>query len=144
MTGYYRQGGAKVGLQLWVNTVYSCIIIYSYITYFSFLLIFSRFYLFIFRESRREGEKHQCVVASRVPCPGDLACSPGRYPDWESNLQPFGSQASTQSIESHQPGLYYIFFHTNNCKPAFAHTYIYVFNIILFDILLNPVPCSTY
>ena len=51
----------------------------------SILLFFLRFYLFIFRESGREGEKeeekHQCVVASCVPPTGHLACSPGLCPD---------------------------------------------------------------
>ena len=59
------------------------------------------FYLFIFREGKggREGEKYQCVVASRVSPTGD----PGMCPDWESNWRPFGLQASTQSTEPHQP-----------------------------------------
>ena len=39
-----------------------------------------------------------------MPCTGDLACSPGMFPDGESNWQPFGSQAGTQSTEPHQPG----------------------------------------
>ena len=39
-----------------------------------------------------------------MPPTGDHAHTPGTYPDWESNQQPFGSQASTQSTESHQPG----------------------------------------
>ena len=52
----------------------------------------------------RKGEKHQCVAASHVPPTGDLACNPVMCPDWESNLQPFGSQAGTQSIEPYQPG----------------------------------------
>ena len=51
--------------------------------------------LFIFRqrgrEGEREGEKHQCVVASRVPHTGDLALNLGRCPEWESNQQSFGS-----------------------------------------------------
>ena len=34
--------------------------------------------LLIFRERVREGEKHQCVVASPVPPTGDLAHNPGR------------------------------------------------------------------
>ena len=34
----------------------------------------------------------------------DLACNPGMCSDWELNRQPFGSQASTQSTEPHQPG----------------------------------------
>ena len=66
-------------------------------------MIFKRFHLFIFRERGREGEKegeregenHQCVVAFCVPPTGDLACNPGMCPDWESNRQPFGSQAGT-------------------------------------------------
>ena len=52
-----------------------------------------------------EGEKHQCVVASRVPPIGDLAHNPGLCPDWESNWRLFGSQACIQSAEPHQPGL---------------------------------------
>ena len=35
---------------------------------------------------------------------GDLAHNPGMCPDWESNQQPFSSQAGTQSIKPHQPG----------------------------------------
>ena len=44
-------------------------------------------YLFLERrkEEEKEGEKHQCVVASHVPPTGDLAHSPGMCPDWESN-----------------------------------------------------------
>ena len=44
-------------------------------------LFLKRFYLFIFRErgreEEREGEKYQCVVASRLPPTGDLAHNPG-------------------------------------------------------------------
>ena len=50
------------------------------------------FYLFIFRErgreGEREGEEHQCVVASHASLAGNLACNPGMCPDWESNLNP--------------------------------------------------------
>ena len=56
------------------------------------------------REGERKGEKHQYVVASHVPPIGDLAHNPGICPDWELNQRPFGSQASTQSAEPHQPG----------------------------------------
>ena len=65
---------------------------------------FLRFYLFIFREGKggREGEKHQCVVASGALPTGDLVCNPGMCPCWELNWQPFGSQASAQSPEPHQ------------------------------------------
>ena len=55
------------------------------------------FYLFIFRESgregEREGEKHQCVVTPRVPLTGGLARNPGMCPDWELIQWSFGSQA---------------------------------------------------
>ena len=46
----------------------------SYIFYFT--LFFKIFYLFIFRqrgkEGEREGKEHQCVVASHAPPTGDL------------------------------------------------------------------------
>ena len=71
-------------------------------------LFFKRFYLFIFRErgteGEREGEKHQCVVASCMPPTGNPAYNPGMCPDWELNQQPFGSQAGTQSTKPYQPG----------------------------------------
>ena len=61
------------------------------------------FYLFIFRERKggREGEKHQCVVASQGSPTGDLAHNLGMCPDWGSDWQPFDLQSSTQSIEPH-------------------------------------------
>ena len=77
---------------------------------FMYILFLKRFYLFIFRErgrgGEREGEKNQCVVASHVPPTGDLAHNPGMCPDWELNWPPFGSQACAQCTELHQPGLY--------------------------------------
>ena len=75
--------------------------------------LFKIFYLFIFRERRREGErereKHPCVVASCMPPIGDLTHNPGICHDWESNKQLFGSQAGAQSTEPHHPGIYFIF-----------------------------------
>ena len=59
--------------------------------HFFFLLLFFFFLkiLLIFRErgreGAREGEKHQCVVASRAHPTGDLAHNPGMCPDWELN-----------------------------------------------------------
>ena len=72
------------------------------------------------REGERDEEKHQCVVASRVPPTGNLAHNPGMCPDWESNWRPFfffflifivihqrpfSSQAHTLSTELLQPEL---------------------------------------
>ena len=39
------------------------------------------------------------------PLPGDLTHNPSMRPDLELNQRPFGSQASTQSSEPHQPEL---------------------------------------
>ena len=84
-------------------------------TYFwalhSFPFFFLDFIYFIFREEKggRKGEKHQCVVASRVAPTRDLAGNPGMWPEWESNLRPFGSLgllAGTQCTEPHQQGLF--------------------------------------
>ena len=61
------------------------------------------------REGEREGEKHQCVVASCASAAGYLTHNPGLCPEWESNQRPFGLQASTQSTEPHQPGLIFSF-----------------------------------
>ena len=63
------------------------------------------FIYFLEGKGGRKGEKHQFVVAFCEPPTGDLYRNPGMCPDWEPSLWPFGSQASTQSIELHQPGL---------------------------------------
>ena len=39
-------------------------------------------------ERGREGEKHQCVVASPAPLTDDLALNAGKCPDWESTSYP--------------------------------------------------------
>ena len=44
-----------------------------------------------------------CVCLLHTPYYGP-GLQPRMCPDWESNLQPFGSQAGTQSTEPHQPG----------------------------------------
>ena len=50
---------------------------------------------------------------------GNSAHNPGMCPDWESNWQPFGLQAGTQSTEPHQPGLYLNFLKKINIKKRF-------------------------
>ena len=69
-------------------------------------MLFFKDFIHLFLERGKGGRKrgkHQCVVASHTPPTGDLACNPGMCPDWESNQQPFGSQASSQCTEPHQP-----------------------------------------
>ena len=43
-------------------------------------------------EGEREGEKHQCVVASHMAPTGGRGRNPGMCPDWELNRRPFDSQ----------------------------------------------------
>ena len=84
--------------------------------FYSLLFLFLKkiYCLFIFRkrgrEGQREGGKHQCVVASHMPHTGALALNPGICPSWELNWLPLGLQASAQSTEPHQPGLYAMFY----------------------------------
>ena len=61
--------------------------------FFNIFLDFIYLFLERGREGEKEGEKHQRVVASHVFPTGDPAHTPGTCPDWESNQQPFGSQA---------------------------------------------------
>ena len=69
-------------------------------------------YLFLERGEGREKERERNIdvqeihwsVAFHMPPTGDP--NPGMCPDWESNQQPFGLQAGTQSTEPHQPGLF--------------------------------------
>ena len=58
------------------------------------------------REGERQGEKHQSVASHMSPT-RDQTGNPGMCPDWKSNQWPFGSFASTQSTELHQPGPYF-------------------------------------
>ena len=81
---------------------WSFLVFFFFIMYLSFFL---RFYLFLERgrEGGREGEKHPCGAAPYwEPGHETQVCAwvCPRY-DWESNQQPFGSPASTQSTEPH-------------------------------------------
>ena len=79
-----------------------------------FLKIAFIYFLERAREGEREGEKHQCVVASCTPLPGDLAHNPSMCPDWELNRWPCGLKANTQSTEPHQPRPIFMFLKTLN------------------------------
>ena len=78
------------------------------------LFFFKIFIYFIFRwrgrEGEREGEKHQCVVASCMPPTEVMAHNREMCSDWESNQGPCGSQARAQSTEPHQPGQIMVMF----------------------------------
>ena len=75
--------------------------------------IFLEDFIYLFLE-RGEGERkwgRETSMCERyidwlpLACPpaGDLAHNPSMGPDWESNQQPFSSQAGTQSTEPRQP-----------------------------------------
>ena len=53
--------------------------------YIEILNIFLKDFIYLFlerwEEREKEGEKHQCVVASQAPPTRDLACNPGMCPD---------------------------------------------------------------
>ena len=63
------------------------------------------------------------MVASCAPCTRDLDHNPAMYPDWESNRQPFGSQAGAQSTEPHQLGQHFYNYHLFSVVRTFRiHT----------------------
>ena len=62
--------------------------VHLFLILFLFFIFKDFIYLFFRqsgREGEREGEKHQCVVASHMLPTGDLAHNPSVSPDWESN-----------------------------------------------------------
>ena len=68
-------------------------------------------FIYLFLEKGEGKERNINVWLPLVHSPlGTWPCDPGMYPDWESNQQPFGLQASAQSTEPCQPGqvLFYL------------------------------------
>ena len=68
---------------------------------------FKNIYLLLERGEGRKKERERNInvwLPLNAPPTGDLASNPGMCPDWESNLRPFGSQASAQPTEPHQLG----------------------------------------
>ena len=51
----------------------------------------------------------ECAV-TELALTWDQTCNPDMCPDWESNWQPFGSQAGAAYTEPHQPGWLLAFF----------------------------------
>ena len=82
------------------------------------------------------------MVASRTPPTGDLACNPGLCPDWESNWQPFGSQAGPQPTEPHHPGLLLFFLIVVKIHIRFAILTIFKCIVATLDYIHNTVYLS--
>ena len=81
------------------------------------IVFFKDSYLIVFRGSRREGkrdgEKHQCVVASHVPLTGDLACNPGMCRRLGIELATLGFAGWCSTTEPHQPEAEILMNHIN-------------------------------
>ncbi|KAF6114436.1 hypothetical protein HJG60_010437 [Phyllostomus discolor] len=60
-------------------------------------------YLFISREGREEERERERSINVRLL--GVVACNPGVYPDWESNLRHFGSQPMLNPLSYASQGL---------------------------------------
>ncbi|KAF6078422.1 hypothetical protein HJG60_009250 [Phyllostomus discolor] len=102
-------------LNSWILSSYFLFLLFSsfyflWVAFFILFLIsfFLRFYLFIFREGRegdreRERERNVSVRLLRV-----MACNPGTYPGWESNLGHFGSQPALNPLSYASQGLFLI------------------------------------
>ena len=81
---------------------------------FIYLVIFEDFIYLVLEERKEERERNINVqrdtwlVASCIPPTGDPARNLGMCLNWEWNQWPFRLQASTQSTEPHQPGLFVI------------------------------------
>ena len=68
-----------------------------------------------------------CGCLSHTPDWG-LAHNPGMCPEWESNWQPFGSQASAQSTEPHQPGQNSYSLLYSYCMLGYFLNFIFIFD----------------
>ena len=87
-------------IHIFIIKVFTHIYLHSYLGFIasfpkeSYFNIFSSFFLkilFIFFTQRgRKGEKERNINVWSPPT-GDLAHNLGMWPEWESNLQPFGS-----------------------------------------------------
>ena len=70
------------------------------------LVSFYKKILWVFLERGEGREKERESNIDWLSPTGDLAYQPGMCPDWKWNHQPFNAQASAQSTEPHQPGLF--------------------------------------
>ena len=92
--------------------------------------------LFIFRDRRREGERHPCMVASWA-CPQlgtwriTLACAL----DWESNWWPFGSQTALNPPSHASQGCYLFFL--NNIQNWYTGLFFCFFVFFLQMVIIT-------
>ena len=70
-------------------------------------------YLFLEEKGRREGERHQCEVASHTLPAGGLACNPDMCPDWELNCDPSVRRAVLNPLSYTSQG-YVVLFNDDN------------------------------
>ena len=94
-------------------------IVFTTFTMILFLFFKDFIYLFLERGEGKEKEREKNINVC-LPPTGDLTCNPGICPDWESKRQPFGSQASTQSTDPHQPGWVSVFSVLKVCAGHFS------------------------
>ena len=60
-------------------------------------------------EGEREGEEHQCVVASHTPPTGDLAHNPGMSPDENRTSHPLVPRPALYPLRHTSQGLIPLF-----------------------------------
>ena len=90
----------------WASLVLSLISKYTYV-FFTILFIY-----FLERGEGREKERERNInvwLPLTYPLLGTWPTTQACTLDWESNWQPFGSQAGIQPTQPHQPGLYLYF-----------------------------------
>ena len=87
------------GTRDWITSLcklyYFCVFVLErkHLVKWNIFCLFLRFYLFIFRERGKEGERdiNVCLPLTRPPT-GDLAHNPGMCSNWELNWWPFATQ----------------------------------------------------
>ena len=92
---------------------------------------FKKYFIYLFLEKGREKERERKInvcLPLTYPLLGTWPATQACVLDWESNQQPFGLQASTQSTEPHQPGLWTCSVFCNHpCANApFSFNYIWL------------------
>ena len=91
------------------------------------LRLYVIFFIYLFLERAREGERDRNISVwfpLTRPAPGIWPAIQARALEWESNQQPFGLQASTQSTEATPARAVCDIFQTINVKNGFGFLWI--------------------